>query len=483
MKSDSCITKVTKRRLPRQALFLLIPCCFCLEVSAFGVSPGAALPVSMTIRASVLTDTRPFAFYEESRTSENGPFPQFQGFQPDLMRSLVEIAKNLDKVTLMFKLEQAPAESHDTQLEYMASDCGFISNNHTNNQILAEAECNRLDMIIGDFSITPERSIRTLFTPPILQNKAATVRYIYRRQRVISELDEAQTLHEKVCLVYETFYDRYQSDRMPKLEALKCQSYSECLDWLKEEKCALFLDDELRLLHMAKVDDSLKVRQHDFNHQFIGWPMNARLDPLHQQLIVRWMYEAWQKGDLDDLFNRYFNPTSCPPGRAGLNCDQPCSATYGIADRNGNCICESARWVGADCSQELVENKNLLSVPLLATCYAMAAINFFLIGMSAIWLFWNRNTAQVQVSQPFFLCLVLLGCLVSTSTIFAFVQQDDDIDNAEVPNCMIIPWLYSVGFSITFGSIFVSPLLVCGDVKFFVADFFRCCDAKMFRPR
>ena len=79
----------------------------------------------------------------------------------------------------------------------------------------------------------------------------------------------------------------------------------------------------------------------------------------------------------------------------------------------------------------------------------MIAINFSMVAGCVIWMWRYRKTVQVSVAQPFFLGLVLLGCLVSTSTIFALGVEDEG--NGTVPACMTIPWLYSVGFSITFG--------------------------------
>ena len=53
----------------------------------------------------------------------------------------------------------------------------------------------------------------------------------------------------------------------------------------------------------------------------------------------------------------------------------------------------------------------------------MIGINFFAIAVCAIWLVCHRENAPVKVAQPLFLGLVLLGCLVSTSTIFALAQE------------------------------------------------------------
>jgi len=89
---------------------------------------------------------------------------------------------------------------------------------------------------------------------------------------------------------------------------------------------------------------------------------------------------------------------------------------------------------------------------MIILAYTMVAVNFFVVAICALWLYCFRNTTQVRISQPMYLSLILLGCLISTSTIIALAQQDDG--DGPVPACMAIPWLYSVGFSITFGTLF-----------------------------
>ena len=60
----------------------------------------------------------------------------------------------------------------------------------------------------------------------------------------------------------------------------------------------------------------------------------------------------------------------------------------------------------------------------------------------------KRNTPQVKVAQPLFLKLVLLGCIVSSSTIIAMSIEDEGADKRDgdgprvnvVPACAMIPW-------------------------------------------
>ena len=48
--------------------------------------------------------------------------------------------------------------------------------------------------------------------------------------------------------------------------------------------------------------------------------------------------------------------------------------------------------------------------------------------------------------------MILTGCVISTSTIFAMAQQAEG--KGPVRSCAAIPWLYSVGFCLTFGALF-----------------------------
>ena len=54
-----------------------------------------------------------------------------------------------------------------------------------------------------------------------------------------------------------------------------------------------------------------------------------------------------------------------------------------------------------------------------------------------------------------FLFMILVGCCVSTSTIILFSQDDDgDYDKAGDVNCMMQPFMYSLGFVFSFAALF-----------------------------
>lgn len=105
-----------------------------------------------------------------------------------------------------------------------------------------------------------------------------------------------------------------------------------------------------------------------------------------------------------------------------------------------------------DCSIEVPEDTNMIPPGIKGAAYGLFGLNVLVIFVWATWLYLKRETPQVQVSEPSFLLLVLLGCLISSSTIIALAQEDEG--DGAVPACMAIPWLYSAGFSVTFGTLF-----------------------------
>jgi len=100
----------------------------------------------------------------------------------------------------------------------------------------------------------------------------------------------------------------------------------------------------------------------------------------------------------------------------------------------------------------VMEELNLIPKSLKIISYVFFAINAAACLICAFWLHWKRDANQVKTSQPFFLKLVLLGCLISSSTII--VLSRENAGTGPVHACALIPWLYSIGFSVTFGTLF-----------------------------
>ena len=433
------------------------------------------LPSTVTYKAAVLTNSlvtaRPLAYYANASAETNDDdqdgsgnsstinsllFPEFGGFQPDLLREIVSIAKELDNITVTFELDEAPlftgvGYSYTALFNRIANDC----NNTLTSTTLVD-ECYNYDLMIGDFYPFPSRSLRATFTPPILTSGAGTLQYVYRTHRQVTTLAEAQVLNQSVCLLKNSWFDETTLKRFPQLHDLRCFSHDDCIANLKNESCALFVDDDLQLKYLVTQDSELRMAPEIYDESYIAWPFSATIDLMREQLFTRWMYEAKIRGRLDILYDKYFRVEYCPIGKAGEDCTRECSPTNGLSNRDGQCICDSTRWTGDDCLTEVLEEMNFINASLKTICYIMAICNFCLVIICALWLLLYRQTAQVQFAQPLFLILVLIGCCISTSTIFALGQDGNDHgrDHSNDPKCMLIPWLYSVGFSVTFGTLF-----------------------------
>jgi len=241
-------------------------------------------------------------------------------------------------------------------------------------------------------------------------------------------------------------------EKYPRASYYKCPSPLDCIEKLKNDTCALYVDDELLLRYRAMEDLDVEVGRDNFNTQYIVWPMSNNIGYKTSQAIKKWMYSAVANATLDELYYTYFEVKTCPIGTAGEICTDYCDPKHGQADRNGLCVCESNSWTGKDCSVEVQEDLYLIRPALIAVGYTFFGINVALVMLCALWLHLRRVSPQVRVAQPFFLQLVLLGVLVSSSTIVALAQEDPG--DGPVYACMAIPWLYSVGFCITFGTLF-----------------------------
>jgi ABC-type branched-subunit amino acid transport system substrate-binding protein len=147
---------------------------------------------------------------------------------------------------------------------------------------------------------------------------------------------------------------------------------------------------------------------------------------------------------------------SCNSGFAGSLCESACHADNGKADDTGKCICNSKRWGGADCSQAIPTELNLIPGPMKALAMLMFSINMLASIGGFIWVFIHRAEPRVMASQPFFLYLLVIGCMISSSTIIPMGSENSDGTDLDSVNaaCAIFPWLYSIGFCITFGTLF-----------------------------
>ena len=311
----------------------------------------------MHIRTAITTETIPLAYVGDQHHVGNSSvsygeepnFSRYQGYLPDLLRLLQDIALDRDNVTLTFEFEEAQPFGYTNMINFIREDC-----NTSSNENLLE-DCDKYDLIVADYYAFPERSLQTQFTPPFLTTAAATTKYVKRRKRTIETLAEAVALHEPVCLLEESYYDTLTLRQHPDLtNVVRCSDHVECFKLLKGDSCALFVEDEIQLRHYVKQDPELELTREKFAEQFVVMPMNKRtLSARDRDLVNAWVIRAKNQGWLDALEDEYLSINFCPLGKAGPDCLENCVASNGVSDRFGVCVCDSIRWTGDDCRDRM----------------------------------------------------------------------------------------------------------------------------------
>jgi len=406
-------------------------------------------PTIISLRGGVL-DAPPFSTVEVF--PEGGGVAVYGGFQIDLLEKMKDFAKkdgidlhvNLSPVVVQDKERDQYAEAFDL----VANDCNTTKNKRP------KEDCEKFDLIVGNYYVTPERFALVDFTPAWLNSYISTikVRPIHKTGTDYATLAEANSWFATICVKGNSYVPRVLRTQFPNMNVRFCYRVDDCINDLKQELCSFYADDILQLRFEAKKDPTFVVTSEEFSTQNIVWPLRDSIDPVTSYYLKRWIYNGITDGTMDGLVRKYFHRKLCPIGTAGVNCELPCDIDYGRADAGGNCICKSMKWTGSDCSTEVEKDVNAIPDVLKGISFLMVGINCSVVALCSVWLSMRRNAPQVIVSQPIFLSLVLLGCFISTLTIVALLQEDEG--DGPVPACMAIPWLYCVGFSISFGTLF-----------------------------
>jgi len=140
----------------------------------------------------------------------------------------------------------------------------------------------------------------------------------------------------------------------------------------------------------------------------------------------------------------------------GNNC-----SFHGECKDDGSCECyDGFVSLGDKCIAYAPEEKHL-NRGIQIACLCLFGINFLIIVALFTWTVTNWNSHVVKAAQRLFLLFVLLGALISSSTIVAIALTDTDIDASlhghYLPaniGCMAIVWLYTTGFMCTFTPLF-----------------------------
>ena len=149
----------------------------------------------------------------------------------------------------------------------------------------------------------------------------------------------------------------------------------------------------------------------------------------------------------------------------------------GVCQEDGTCKCDSENAVStgvgssAKCVDIPAEDMTYVDTSLLTVGYILFAVQAFLSVACTAWTVYYRQRRVVKASQPLFLCLVAFGAfLMSLSIIPVGIQGEyrylvdpitgvptdepnTDIDRVDAA-CMALPWLFSMGFAVTFSALF-----------------------------
>lgn len=160
---------------------------------------------------------------------------------------------------------------------------------------------------------------------------------------------------------------------------------------------------------------------------------------------------------------------ACNPG-ASQNASTPLSSNCFLCDKCLACeegsfsasgdscdVCpENSVSEGTGATQCYRYIDNMLPHSLKVLGYVVVAINWALAIGFGVWVFVHRKEPVVQLSQPFFLYLVAIGSAVSSATIIVLAvdaSAEDDVESANIA-CVLIPWFYCIGFTLSFSALF-----------------------------
>eukprot|EP00986_Skeletonema_menzelii_P005398 scaffold1953_cov146-Skeletonema_menzelii.AAC.2 len=155
----------------------------------------------------------------------------------------------------------------------------------------------------------------------------------------------------------------------------------------------------------------------------------------------------------------------------------------GVCQEDGSCKCDSegaiSSGVGSSAKCVYIPNEDLTYVDtsLLVVGYILFAIQALLSIACTAWTVYFRNRRIVRASQPLFLCLIACGTfMMSFSNIPVGIQggyrylfdpitgMQTDEPNTEIRSvdaaCMALPWLFSMGFAVTFSALFAKILRI-----------------------
>ena len=100
-------------------------------------------------------------------------------------------------------------------------------------------------------------------------------------------------------------------------------------------------------------------------------------------------------------------------------------------------------------------NRNLIGDASRTVGYVLMGIVIILGIICLLWAYLRRKSRAVQASQPIFIALVIAGCVVMSTTTIPISMEETTVNDQSGLNasCMARPWVYLIGFTITFSAL------------------------------
>jgi uncharacterized membrane protein len=100
--------------------------------------------------------------------------------------------------------------------------------------------------------------------------------------------------------------------------------------------------------------------------------------------------------------------------------------------------------------------QNYLSTPVKVVGFTVMALALLISAATILWVYTHREHRVVKAAQPYFLYLICLGAGVSVSAVLPLSFDDGADWSAQQLGgaCMAVPWLFCLGYLITYGALF-----------------------------
>jgi len=138
--------------------------------------------------------------------------------------------------------------------------------------------------------------------------------------------------------------------------------------------------------------------------------------------------------------------------------------TGNTCDDLGMCVCgDSSNFrsvgVGATANCIELEEMNYINDSFIVLSWVLTGIVLAFCLFCLGWTYYYRENSLVKISQPLFLAFVVVGSMLSILSVVpmgvegSYREEDENIRAVDA-SCMAVPWLWGLGFAITYSALF-----------------------------